>query len=122
MPRRTPESDPPYPTDRARLEREAEISFIKASGPGGQHRNKRETGVRLVHPPSGVEITATERRERERNRELAFERLIERLEELNVVPVERVATRVPRRTKRKRLQEKRRASERRSNRKVPKDW
>ncbi|KAI9200108.1 hypothetical protein LWI28_002904 [Acer negundo] len=27
---------------------------FKSSGPGGQHRNKRESGVRLKHKPSGI--------------------------------------------------------------------
>lgn len=66
---------------RQRRPPEAELSweFFKASGPGGQHRNKTETGVRLTHLPSGITVTATERRSRERNRSQALERLMERL-------------------------------------------
>lgn len=118
---REPEQEPPYDTDRDTLERECEITFVRGSGPGGQHRNKRETGIRLVHPPSGVELMATERRERERNKELAFERLVARLDELNEVPVERVPTRIPRREKSRRLDAKRKAADRRRQRNVP-DW
>ncbi|HCI81752.1 MAG TPA: peptide chain release factor-like protein, partial [Ktedonobacter sp.] len=29
-----------YPTDRASLERDSDVEFLVASGPGGQHRNK----------------------------------------------------------------------------------
>jgi len=36
--------------------------FFIASGPGGQHRNKTESGVRLTHGPTGVTVSATERR------------------------------------------------------------
>ncbi|KMY66575.1 peptide chain release factor I [Desulfocarbo indianensis] len=61
-------------------------SFFKASGPGGQHRNKTETGVRLTHLPTGVTVSATERRSRERNRIMALERLMERLALLNRPP------------------------------------
>ncbi|MFT5433922.1 MAG: ribosome-associated protein [Myxococcota bacterium] len=119
MPSRAPEAEPPYSTDRSALERESVVTFVRASGPGGQHRNKRETGIRLVHPKSGVEIVATERRERERNRDLAFERLIERIKALNFVPTKRRPTRIPRREKRRRLTGKRRAAERRDDRKIP---
>jgi protein subunit release factor B len=51
------------------------VIFVKAGGPGGQHRNKSETGVRLVHRPTGITVRATERRERTRNLALAWERL-----------------------------------------------
>lgn len=119
MPSREPEAEPPYSTDRTELEREVDVTFVRGSGPGGQHRNKRETGIRLVHPKSGVEIVATERRERERNRDLAFERLIERIMALNFVPTKRRPTRIPRREKARRLQRKRRAAQRREGRKIP---
>ncbi|MDP7246941.1 MAG: peptide chain release factor-like protein, partial [Planctomycetota bacterium] len=66
-----------WPTDRETLERESQVSFFRSGGPGGQHRNKVETAVRIVHPPSGVTVTATERRSQFENRELAWERLIE---------------------------------------------
>ena len=36
--------------------------FFVASGPGGQHRNRTESGVRLTHRPTGIVVLATERR------------------------------------------------------------
>lgn len=36
------------------LMRQCEVNTFKASGPGGQHRNKRESAVRLKHLPTGV--------------------------------------------------------------------
>ncbi len=92
----------PYSTDRASLERDTEVSFFVAGGPGGQHRNKVATGVRLVHRPSGLVITATERRSQAANREMAFARLAERLHMLNATPTARIATR-PSRAARERL-------------------
>lgn len=109
-------SPPVWPTDRETLEVECEITFVKASGPGGQHRNKRETGVRLVHPPSGTVVMATERRSQARNRELAFQRMAARLADLNYVDPERVPTRVPRAAKRKRLAVKKQVSARKASR------
>ena len=37
---------------------ECDEEFFIASGPGGQHRNKTESGVRLLHRPTGVLVTA----------------------------------------------------------------
>src|SRR6266478_9912580 len=82
-----------YPTDRASLERDSDMEFFIASGPGGQHRNKVETGVRLIHRPSGITVTATERRSQHANREVAFERMTERLEEFQRVVKPRKPTR-----------------------------
>jgi protein subunit release factor A len=115
MDSKTP-TEPPYDTDREALERDTEVEFVKGSGPGGQHRNKRETGVRLRHIPSGVVAMATERRSQARNRELAFERLAERLAELNEVPTERVETAPTRASRVRRLSEKRKLAQKKASR------
>ncbi|GAB4154992.1 MAG: hypothetical protein Kow00107_04880 [Planctomycetota bacterium] len=47
----------------------------RRSGPGGQHRNKVETSVRLRHRPSGVTAEASERRNQGENRKEAVFRL-----------------------------------------------
>ncbi len=51
------------------------IETYRASGPGGQHRNKRDSAVRLTHKPTGVIVTATERRSQHENRRRAIKRL-----------------------------------------------
>lgn len=51
------------------------VETYRASGPGGQHRNKRDSAVRLTHEPTGVRVTATERRSQHENRRVAVHRL-----------------------------------------------
>ncbi|KAJ0025074.1 hypothetical protein Pint_06876 [Pistacia integerrima] len=57
------------------LMRECEMNTFKASGPGGQHRNKRESAVRLKHLPTGVTAQAVEDRSQHMNRASALNRL-----------------------------------------------
>jgi ribosome-associated protein len=83
-----------------------EETFFVASGPGGQHRNKTESGVRLVHAPTAVTVTATERRSQAQNRGAALERMRERLVALTHVPKKRRPTRPTRGSKERRLKEK----------------
>lgn len=57
------------------LLRQVEMAFVRSSGPGGQHRNKVETGVRLRHRAAGLVVTATERRSQHENRAKALGRM-----------------------------------------------
>ena len=94
-----------YPTDRDSLERDCDLEFFIASGPGGQHRNKVETGVRLTHRPSGISVTATERRSQHANREAAYERMAARLEEMQHISPPRKPTRPTAASRERRLEE-----------------
>lgn len=87
---------PLVPLDPEAVLAECEMEFVRAGGPGGQHRNRRETGVRLVHAPTGLVVMATERRSQAANRRLALERLVERLEKLRKPRTPRRKTRKPR--------------------------
>jgi protein subunit release factor A len=111
-----PERPPPYPIDPAALERDSLLEVFTGGGPGGQHRNKTQNAVRLHHRPSGVVVTATERRSLEMNRQAAFERLRARLVQLNFVPKKRKPTRPSRGSVKRRLSDKAHHAKRKSDR------
>jgi protein subunit release factor B len=110
---------PLYPTDRESLERDCDVEFFIASGPGGQHRNKVETGVRLVHRPTGITVTATERRSQHANREAAFERMRARLEDFQHVDIPRKPTRPTAASRERRINKKRVSGLRKKLRSTP---
>jgi peptide chain release factor 1 len=58
------------------------VDTFRASGAGGQHVNKTESGVRFTHIPSGVVTESTEARSQHQNREIALQRLYQRLQEM----------------------------------------
>jgi hypothetical protein len=59
----------------AQLLAQCEIDTYRASGPGGQKRNKTSSAVRLRHPPSGLIVIAEESRSQHENKAKALRRL-----------------------------------------------
>lgn len=116
MPDRAPQRPPPYSVDRDILEREVEIEFFRASGPGGQHVNKTESALRLTHWPSGVVVVAQDSPSQHRNRDIAFERLAERLEKLNYVRPKRVPTRPTHASRKRRIEAKKQVGQKKRTR------
>ncbi|MCC7336621.1 MAG: peptide chain release factor-like protein [Pirellulaceae bacterium] len=57
------------------LLKECSLRNDRRSGPGGQHRNKVETAVIIVHQPTGTQAEANQRRNQADNRREAIARL-----------------------------------------------
>jgi hypothetical protein len=54
---------------------ECEVDRYRASGPGGQHRNKTESAVRLRHPATGASAIGEDSRSQHENKLHAVRRL-----------------------------------------------
>ena len=112
---------------------EIEESFVRATGPGGQHVNKTSSAVQLrfdvrgspslpdevrwrLEKLAGSRLTkdgvlvlmAQEHRSQKRNRDEALERLVELIREAAQRPTPRVKTRVSKSAKRRRVDDKKR--------------
>jgi peptide chain release factor 2 len=105
-------------TDEALLA-QCRVETFRSGGKGGQHQNKTDSGVRLVHEPTGVRVTARSDRSQHRNRAVALERLRRKLERLNERQAPRIPTAVPTAEKRRRLEAKRRRSRTKGLRREP---
>ncbi len=123
--------------------RELEVSFSASGGPGGQHANKNATRVDLrfdvesssafsasqrdrVRSKLGseVRVSADDERSQLRNRELAEQRLADRLRDALRVERTRKATKPTKGSKRRRLDAKKRRGETKRQRRKPtrNDW
>ena len=58
---------------------QCEVDRFRASGPGGQKRNKTESTVLLSHIPTGMQVRCETTRSQQKNRELALVLLRARL-------------------------------------------
>ncbi len=74
--------DPPAATAMADLANEVSMAVLRSRGPGGQHVNKTNSGVRITHGPTGMQVRVDTDRSQHRNRQqatgnrqLALERL-----------------------------------------------
>ena len=57
-----------------------EIQTFRSGGKGGQHQNKTDSGVRIIHKASGARGESRTDRSQLTNKKLAFQRLTESVE------------------------------------------
>lgn len=55
---------------------DCEVQTFRAGGKGGQNQNKRDTGVRVIHHPSGARGEARDERSQKQNKRRAFLRMV----------------------------------------------
>lgn len=58
------------------------VDTFRSSGAGGQHVNKTESGVRFTHLPTGIVSESTDSRSQHKNREIALQRLYQKIVEV----------------------------------------
>lgn len=104
------------PPDDDALLAECDVTAFKSSGPGGQHKNKTASSIRLHHRPSGLVVIGRRERSQKRNLADALARLRERLRALLTAPKKRRATRPTAASRERRLDAKRRRSRIKKNR------
>lgn len=55
---------------------DCEVQHFRSGGSGGQNQNKRDTGARVIHHPSGARGESREERSQRQNKKTAFLRML----------------------------------------------
>lgn len=56
---------------------DCEVQTFRCGGKGGQNKDKRDTGVRIIHPPSGARGESRDERTQGQNKKIAWRRMAE---------------------------------------------
>lgn len=104
------------------LARDCEVQVFRATGPGGQGGqgvNTTDSAVRMKHVPTGITVTARESRSQFQNRASCLRKLRAELERRGRPPRRRVKTKVPQRSRQRRLNDKHFNAIKKANRRKP---
>ncbi|MFH1622206.1 MAG: peptide chain release factor-like protein [Candidatus Omnitrophota bacterium] len=88
--------------------KDLKLKYFKSSGPGGQHKNKKFTSVKIIHAPTGISAVATEQRSQAQNKEIALERLKIKIKRFFQKRKKRIPVRLPNAIKERMLESKKR--------------
>jgi protein subunit release factor B len=97
-----PEDDYELPDDDTNLLDECYVYTFRAGGKGGQHVNKTDSAVRLVHKPTGLTATCSKERSQYLNKKQCLENLRKKIIKLTDKLPPRIPTSIPHAAKRKR--------------------
>ena len=111
---------PPIPKSDIELLAQCRVQVFRAGGKGGQHQNVTESGVRLIHLPTGTVVSSRRRRSQHANKREALTVLRRKLIAIHHRRKPRIPTGVPKRVLARRRRVKRRRSLRKALRQTPK--
>lgn len=85
--------------DEEKLLNECVVQTFLSSGKGGQHVQKTESAVRLIHLPTGIVVTSQQERSQYSNKRTCLEKLKKKLLERSKKKKKRIPTKKPRSAK-----------------------
>lgn len=88
------------------IARDCTVQVFRATGPGGQGVNTTDSAVRMKHGPTRIVVTARESRSQFQNRGLCIRKLRAIFERRSRPPRVRIKTKVPKRSRQRRLSDK----------------
>jgi ribosome-associated protein len=107
------------PEDDRELLDQCDVATFRSSGKGGQHVNKTDSAVRLVHRPTGIVVISRKDRSQYMNKKECLANLRRKFEKLTTKAPPRISTKVPKSVKKKRQEVKVKTTQKKQLRKRP---